>query len=96
MISSGSDVLDNELVKLLLRNNELLMAILKLHQSKYLERELSDKKLQKLYNLTGEKTIKEIAKTLSMGDKTITAVWKRWESNGLLVKEAKGYRRILG
>ena len=84
-----------DLLHALERNNELLTLIAKFTASNFLENEITDTKLKKLYELTGNKTQKEISKSLSMGDKTITAAWKRWESIGLLSKEGKTYRRIL-
>ena len=92
---SNKIINDDEAIVLLQRNNELLSAILKAQLSDILEKELSDKKLEKLYALTGQKTIKEIAKILSMGDKTITSIWKRWEMFGILIKDNKGYRKMI-
>ena len=84
-----------EILHALKRNNELLALIAKISITEVFENEFSDPKFKKLYELTGSKNQKEIAKSLSMGDKTITAAWKRWESMGLLVKEGNIYRRIL-
>lgn len=76
------------------RQNELLSAILKAQLATVIDKELSDKKLEKLYQLTGKFKIKEIAKKLSMGDKTITSIWQRWEMLGLIIKDGNVYRKV--
>ncbi len=80
---------------LLERHSELLSAILKAQLATIIDKELSDKKLERLYQLTGNLKIKEIARKLSMGDKTITSIWQRWEMLGLIIKDSKGYRKVV-
>ena len=50
---------------------------------------------KKIYNLTGEKGQTEIVKILNTAPNTVSNLWKKLESEGILVKEGKGYRKVI-
>lgn len=78
----------------ILRSNELLTVISKTLLSDLLKNEVKNKKMAKLYELTGSATVKEISKKIGMSAGAISAVWQRWETFGLLIKDGKSYRRV--
>ena len=50
---------------------------------------------KKIYELTGIKGQTEIVKTLNTAPNTISKVWQKLEEEGLLIKEGKGYRKVI-
>jgi len=50
---------------------------------------------RKIYELTGEKGHTEMFKTLKVAPNTVSKVWQKLESEGVLVKEGKGYRKVV-
>ena len=50
---------------------------------------------RKIYKLTGEKGQTEIIKSLKTAPNTISKVWQKLESEGLLVKEGSKYRKVI-
>ena len=83
----------SELILLFKRNNELLSVIAKANLAPVLARELSDKKYEKLYSMTGKKSSRDISKALKISVGAISNQWKKWEMLGLLIKDGKNYRR---
>ncbi|MEO1019275.1 MAG: hypothetical protein AAFY56_16525 [Pseudomonadota bacterium] len=80
---------------LLQRNNELLEILVKLQLKTELTNVLSDPDSKKLYDLTGTKSISEISKALGVSAGKISGIWKRWEQQGLLIKEGRSYKRVI-
>ncbi|MEK6963930.1 MAG: hypothetical protein AABX70_05870 [Nanoarchaeota archaeon] len=50
---------------------------------------------KKVYDLTGIKGQSELVKTLNVAPNTISNVWKKLESEGMLIKEGKKYRKVV-
>jgi Mn-dependent DtxR family transcriptional regulator len=50
---------------------------------------------RKIYDLTGTKGQTEIVKTLKTAPNTVSNLWKKLESEGILIKESKGYRKVV-
>ena len=89
--------MNQEIVDLLRRNNELLMILAKSALAGVVQRELGDAKNRKLYELTGgELTVKQISQKIGLAVGKISQTWQRWEQLGLLVKDGRQYRRALG
>jgi hypothetical protein len=57
--------------------------------------EFADKKMAKLYAMTGKASQAEIQKTLRLSPNRISDAWKRWEQQGLLIREGQRYRKVL-
>ncbi len=74
---------------------DLLAALVKAHLSNVITKELNDPKMKKLYSLTGDYTIRELERKIGLPRSSISKVWQRWESLGLLIKEGKTYRKVL-
>ncbi len=50
---------------------------------------------RKIYKLTGEKGQTEMVKSLKVAPNTISNLWKKLEFEGLLIKEGKGYAKVI-
>ena len=50
---------------------------------------------RKIYDLSEGKGQAEIIKLLRVSSKTISKVWMKLENEGYLVKEGKGYRKVV-
>ncbi|MGA2525698.1 MAG: hypothetical protein ABSF79_03660 [Smithellaceae bacterium] len=57
-------------------------------------KELSSQE-RKIYDLTGIKGQREISKEVKTSASTIINLWKKLESEGILIKEGKGYRKVI-
>lgn len=49
----------------------------------------------KIYDLTGVKGQTEIVKALKVSSVTISNLWKKLEAEGILIKDGKGYRKVV-
>lgn len=85
----------DDTANLLRRTNELLSLIAKALLSDVVERELSDDRMRRLYELTGQRSRDDLAKHLKMSATTVSKAWRRWEEIGLLIKDGNHYRRAL-
>ncbi len=50
---------------------------------------------KKIYGLTGDKSQTAIVSSLKVAPNTVSNLWKRLESMGILVKVGKGYRKVV-
>lgn len=50
---------------------------------------------RKIYDLTGTIGQTEIVKSLKTAPNTVSNTWKKLESEGLILKEGKSYRKIV-
>ena len=50
---------------------------------------------KKIYELTGDKGQTNIAKLLKVAPNTISHLWKKLEKEGILIKDGKGYRKVV-
>jgi len=50
---------------------------------------------KKIYELTGIKGQTEIVKTLNTAPNTVSNLWKKLESEGVLIKNGKMYRKVV-
>jgi DNA-binding MarR family transcriptional regulator len=86
---------DNEEALSLLRRMEQWLAMLaKAQLAPIMKAELSDPRMAELYKLTGTYGQREIKKKMNMSANTISEAWKRWERQGLIIKEGKEYRKV--
>ena len=86
---------DEEMLSALGRIESWLAIIARAQLSAVAKVELADDKMARLYEKTGELTREKIQKSLKLSPNTITEAWKRWEQQGLLVKEGVRYRKVL-
>jgi len=87
---------DEAVVTLLTRTNELLAILVKTELRDVMEKELTDPKRRKLYELTGGTlTIRELSIQLGMSTGAISLAWQKWDDVGLLTKRNGKYRRTL-
>ena len=86
---------ETDLIIHLQRIEDLLSALVKKQLSEIIEKELCDKNTQKLYDLTGKNTARELEKKTGFSIATISRTWQRWEKLGLIIKETKGYRKVI-
>ncbi len=77
------------------RIEELLTVIAKATLAPVIREELSDKRMEKLYEMTGSKTAAEACKVLKMSNRDVSDAWKRWERVGLLIRDGKQYRKAI-
>jgi Mn-dependent DtxR family transcriptional regulator len=50
---------------------------------------------RKIYELTGVQGQTEIVKTLNTAPNTVSNLWKKLESEGVLIKDGKKYRKVV-
>jgi predicted transcriptional regulator len=74
---------------------ELLETLVKIELGPVIAKELKDKKMQKLYELTGKNNVTELKNKLNISLGTISNIWQKWESLGLIKKEGKSYKKII-
>jgi len=86
---------ESDALAVLKRIELLLAALVKKQMSSILEQELSDDKKRELYLLTGKKTMRELVAQTNSSSATISGLWQRWESLGLLVKNGKKYVKVV-
>jgi DNA-binding MarR family transcriptional regulator len=85
---------DEETLKVLLRIEQWVAMLAKAQLAPILKAELSDPRMAQLYKLTGSYGQRDIKKKLNMSANTISDAWKRWERQGLILKEGKEYRKV--
>ena len=77
------------------RLTELVEALVRMRISEALEKELDDSRKKKLYELTGKKTQRELADITGMSVGTISGLWQRWHSKGILRRKGKFYYKFI-
>jgi hypothetical protein len=85
--------MSDEILNSLSRIELSLSILVRAQLGPILQRELADKRMAELWNLTGSATQRQVKTRLNMSANTISATWQRWERLGLLVKDGKEYRR---
>lgn len=75
----------------LLRIENLLEVQVKLLLRPMLDEELKHPNHHKLYEMTGDRGIAEIAKKIGFSTGKISGIWQKWEQMGLVRKVGKGY-----
>jgi len=50
---------------------------------------------KKIYSMTGIKGQTEIVKSLKVAPNTVSNFWKKLEEVGILIKDGKGYRKVI-
>ena len=83
-----------ETLKVLRRIEQWVAMLAKAQLFPILKAELSDPRMAQLYKVTGTLGQREIKKKLNMSANTISSSWKRWEQQGLLVKQGNEYRKV--
>lgn len=73
---------------------EMLSVLVKLQLGSRLQDELVDSTFAVIYDLTGQKTVKEISQLTGVSTGQISALWQKWEAMGLLVKDGARYKKI--
>jgi len=79
--------------KELIKIRMLLELLVKNKISKNLK-SLSSKE-KEIYDLTGKIGQNEIIKKVKMSSKTISKIWQKLEKEGILIKDGKGYRKVI-
>ena len=72
---------------------EMMEFLVKQKISEKLDKLNSEEK--KVYNLTGNKGQVEMVKVTGFSAGKISKIWQKLESRGILVKEGKGYRKVV-
>jgi len=80
---------------ILRRLEQLVAALLRIALSESLVQIQADKRLKRLYDLTGVRDVRTIAKKTGYSLGTISHTWQSWEDRGLIVKEGKFYRKLV-
>jgi hypothetical protein len=82
-------------VEYLARIEELLTVLAKAALAQTMREELGEKNLRRLYDLTGNTSVKEISAKTGFSTGKISGVWQRWQELGLLIKDGTQYRKVL-
>jgi len=81
--------------EILLRVEQLLRGILRRSASALLSQIRADKKLRRIYELTGTKDVRSIAKVTKCSLGKISRIWQSWEDEGLIVRQGKSYKKLV-
>jgi hypothetical protein len=81
--------------KTLLRIEQILEGLLRCAVSPKLDQIRSDKRLNQIYELTGNSGVAEIAKKVRVSTGKISGLWRHWEDSGLIVKDGKSFRKLV-
>jgi hypothetical protein len=92
---SGSDSMSKALLASMERIERLLTALTRQALAATLESELADPKARAVYDATGARTTREIAEATGLALATISKLWNRWESLGLVTRDGQRYRRVI-
>lgn len=80
----------------LLRIEQLLGGLLRATVRQELATIQKDKKLSKLFDLTGGTgSIAKISGQVGLSTGTISGVWQRWEKAGLLARDGRSYKKLV-
>mgnify|MGYP002153782124 CR=1 FL=1 len=90
----GENKMNNTERKLLERIKDMVEALTRAKISEVLERELNDPKKKKLYNLTGKMKLRELIRQTDLSAGTISHLWQKWHSKGILKKKGKFYTKV--
>ena len=77
------------------RIENLLTALTKKALAETMRAELTDKKLVRLYELTGSGTVKELAAKTGLSTGKISGLWQKWEQAGLIAKDGAQYKKVV-
>ncbi len=72
---------------------EMMEFLVKQNVSERIEKLSSIEK--EIYDMTGVKGQTEIVKILKTGSHTVSNLWKKLEAEGILIKDGKGYRKVV-
>lgn len=86
---------NEEVLETLKRIEEWVAIIAKAQLAPVAKSEFADGKMAKLYGMTGKASQTQIQKTLKLSPNRISDAWKRWEQQGLLIREGQRYRKVL-
>lgn len=85
--------MNDDILESLKRIEQSLSVLVRAQLGPILQKELADKRMAELWDLTGRATQRQVKTSLNMSANTISAAWQRWERLGLLVKNGNEYRR---
>ncbi len=87
----------SETNEILMRIEKVLTAILRSTVADQLAEIRADKTLRTIFDMTGEKwTVAEIAKKSKVSTGKVSGLWQSWEEAGLIVKDGKSYKKLVG
>jgi hypothetical protein len=78
-----------------LRIIELLETLVKIQLSPLLSTELRNSKMKKLYEMTGNHSVKDLHNILGISAGSISSIWQKWEILGIIKKDGKFYKKIV-
>jgi hypothetical protein len=83
----------NDLLSTAKRIESLLEILTKQALRDSFDAELADPVAASVYDLTGERTARDIAVHTGLGIASISRLWTRWERLGIVVKDGQRYRK---
>jgi hypothetical protein len=76
------------------RIRELVEALTRMKLFEFLSRELTDPPKKELYELTGKADVRKLVQLTGISAGTISGLWQKWYSMGILAKRGKFYYRL--
>lgn len=79
----------------LLRIEALVAALVRSQAAEKLAAISADKKLSRLFELTGRASVREASEKTGLGLGTISRAWQDWERLGLIAKDGAKYKKLV-
>jgi hypothetical protein len=86
---------DKPQLECLLRIEALLAALVRANFKETLAAISADRKLSRLFELTGRATVREASRKTGLGLGTISRAWQEWERLGLIIKDGTKYKKLV-
>lgn len=86
--------MNNNEKKSLERIEDMVEVLTRAKISEVLEKELDSPIKKKLYELTGKVKREQLVKQTGLSAGTISGLWQKWHSKGILKKKGKIYTKI--
>jgi Fic family protein len=77
------------------RIETLLTALVRFNAAETLKEIAADRKLSRLFELTGKTTVREASQKTGLALGTISRAWQEWEKLGLIAKDGTQYRKLV-
>jgi predicted transcriptional regulator len=72
-----------------------LAALVRFNHAQIMREAITNPVEQKVYELTGTKTTKEICSELHLSATTVSELWNKWANLGIVTKQGNSYKKTV-